>query len=383
MSRDLSLDAARQVSPRALASYAHGLGWVEVPNGKRPGVAVFHRPDSRLHQVIVPTDLTWADYDEVVAEAVRKFADFERRPATEVLEHLLLPPADLLRFREVSPDAEAGSLPFDHAAQMIGGLRRLLLSAAHSVLAPRPSHARLSRAEAEEFVGRCRLGQTERGSFVLNVACPLGPQLSLPGAEAEPFGRRVTSLLIHTLGSLASAAETSRTEDLLDLKRTPGMSANFCESVLQLRPNGERATLTVSAAWSRAALPPGRPPTQPVELRQEVFDIVQELAPRLRTRAAPRPARFVGFVDALRGQPTGDDPRPSGEVDFSLLDDEQGVIRARALLGADLYAIAGQAHLGSDPVAVRAVLRPHPRVSKLDDIQGFERLDSGIPQPAS
>src|SRR5262249_37714812 len=160
-------------------------------------------------------------------------------------------PADILRFREMSPDAEAGNLPFDHAVQLINATRRLLLSVAHSVLVPQPYHPRLSRTEAEEFVSRCRLGQTERGSFVLNVACPLESQLSLPGLASEPFTRRVTNLLMRSLAALARAADTARADDLLDQTRNPGISANLCESLLMLRPSGNRASLTVSAAWSR------------------------------------------------------------------------------------------------------------------------------------
>src|SRR5271154_4623422 len=88
----LPLETARLVSPRALTGYARGLGWQLVPNGRRSDIAVFHRPDSRLHQIIIPTDSTLADFGEAVITAVRKLAEFEKRPALAVLEHLLLPP---------------------------------------------------------------------------------------------------------------------------------------------------------------------------------------------------------------------------------------------------------------------------------------------------
>src|SRR5262249_34736974 len=146
-----------------------------------------------------------------------------------VLDHLLLPPADVLQIREVSQDAEAGNLPFDHAVRMINGARRMLLSAAHSVLAPQPYHPRLSRTEAEEFVNRCRLGQTDRGSFVLNVACPLEVVVALPGTQSDPFARQVTLLLIHALEALAHAADSGKADDLLDLAHNAGLSANLCE----------------------------------------------------------------------------------------------------------------------------------------------------------
>jgi hypothetical protein len=364
----------RQVTPRALKNYAVSLDWKPV-EGVNGDVAVYHRPDSLAHQVIVPEDTTFADYDEAVAEAVRKLAEFERRPANEVLEHLLLPPADVLRFREVSPDAEAGNLPFDHAVRMINGTRRLLLSAAHSVLFPQAYHPRLSRSEAEEFVNRCRLGQTERGSFVLNVACPLELQLSLPGLAVEPFARRVTHLLMHSLEALARAADTARADDLLDPVRNPGVSANLCESLLLLRPTGDRASLTISAAWSRALLPESREPSRQVLLPQVVFEVAEALAPRLRTAPKPRPSRFLGYVDVLSGQPSRDDSRPSGEVDFTLFDDEEGEIRARGVLNADDYATAAAAHLASGVVAFKATLRRLPRVSRIDNITDFERVE--------
>ena len=118
---NLSLEVARMVTPRALLGYVQGLGWQRVENGKRSNIAVFHRPDSRLYQVIIPTDPNLDDFAEAVVEAVRKLAEFEQLPAPAVLDHLLLPPADILRFREVSPDAEAGNLPLEHAVRLLNG----------------------------------------------------------------------------------------------------------------------------------------------------------------------------------------------------------------------------------------------------------------------
>jgi hypothetical protein len=372
----LPLEAARMVTPRALLGYARGLGWQPVPNGRRSDIAVFHRPDSRLHQVIIPTDSTLADFGEAVAEAVRKLAEFEHRPALAVLEHLLLPPADVLRFREVSADAESGNLPLDHAARMLDGTRKLLLSAAHSVLVPQPYHPRLSRSEAGDFVSRCRLGQTERDSFTLTVACPLDLQAGLFGPNGEPFARRVTTLLTQVLQELSQAADTGRLDDLADLARHPGISANLCESLLMLRPAGERAYLGVSVTWSRASLPPTREAQRETQLRQEVFEVAEALAPRLRSLPAPRVARFFGFVDELRGQPTPNDPRPSGEVRFTLFDQEEE-IHAKADLKPEDYAVAGAAHLAGDLVSFRGILHRLPRLNRIDRVSDFERVRLG------
>jgi hypothetical protein len=370
---DVPESLARQVTPRALRSYAAALGWEPVSGTPNGDVAVYHRPEAKAKQLIIPLDEEYDDYADRTRQAILRLAEFEKRSPSEVLDLLLLPPADVLRFRQASPDTEAGTLPLEHAVRLINGTRRLLLSAAHSVLVPQPYHPRLSRSEAEEFVNRCRLGQTERGSFVFSVACPLDQPLPLPGAEVEPFTRRVTTRLMQALEALARAEEAPRLEELVDPKRSPGLSANLCESLLLLQPEGDRASLTVSATWSRALLPEG-PPTRQVQLRQEAFRVAEALAPRLRSQPIARLDRFLGFVDALRGQPRGGDSRPSGEVDFTLFDDEEGEIRARGVLTAEQYAIAGAAHLASDAVSFKAILRRLPRIGRLDSIADFKLI---------
>jgi hypothetical protein len=140
-----------------LSRYAEGLQWrrVERINGD---IAVYHRPDSKAHQIIVPLDEKFDDYADRVIEAIRHLAEFEKRPASEILNHLLLSPADLLFFREVSPDAEAGNLALDHAVRMIDRTRKLLLSEAHSVLVPQPNHRDSSRISTRNEVTVSRFG---------------------------------------------------------------------------------------------------------------------------------------------------------------------------------------------------------------------------------
>ncbi len=378
MSREVILeDLARLVSPRALKMYAEGLGWKPVA-GVNGDIALFHRPDSDLHQVVVPLDEKFDDYADRVTEAIARLAEFERRPAVEVLDHLLLPPADVLRFRNVSPDTLTGVLPLDQAVSWLEGSRKLLLAQAHSVLRPQPYHPRLSRAEAEEMVGRCRLGQTERGSFTLTLVCPLD---MVPSNlfTVDPFTRQVTWGIVQSLQALASATESGRVHDLTDAGKYPLLSANFCEALLMLRPTWDRSALFVSITWSKAVLPPLEQSTQSeVQLRQECFEAAEYLALRLRAVPEPKPDAFVGFVDVLRGQP-GPDSRPFGEVIVSLIMDDGETIRARVELSADAYLIAGGAHLANDPVFFKGFLIRLPRNSRIVDVTGFQRLEtSGI-----
>jgi hypothetical protein len=362
----------RLVMPRSARGYAEALGWKRVA-GVNGRIAVYSDPEAPLRQLIVPLDEGLDDYAERMTDAIERLAEFERRPASEILNHLLLPPADLIRLRESSADAEDGNLPLDHAVRFLDGTRTALLATAHSVLVPQPYHPRLSRGEAEQFLSRCRMGRTDPASFALMIACPLDLESTrLQGGQA-PFARRVTSLFMRSLHELVQAADPGKPDDLEDSTRHPGFSANLCESLLMLRPNGNRAYVAISAAWSRAIAPPKLDAPSEIRMDQEVFEIAEALAARLRSKPQPRVDRFLGFVDVLRGQPIGDDSRPSGEVRFTLFDKENE-IHARASLTAADYAEAAAAHLANEPVTFKGVLHRLPRLNRIDEVTEFRRV---------
>ncbi|MFO0967415.1 MAG: hypothetical protein U0793_17790 [Gemmataceae bacterium] len=376
LSEQLPLELTKLVAPNAMKNYASALGWQAVL-GINGAIAVYHAPGSDLQQVIVPLEESYDDYAESVASVVERLSAFEKRPPIEILNHLLLPPADIFRFRESSPDTETGNLHLNQAVSVLEGARRMLLVVAHSVLHPQQYHPRLSRGEAEEFIRNCRLGQTERGSFTLTVACPLD---FVPGTlfKDEPFARRVTHGLFEQLTAIAKAADAHQVDQLTDASAYPYMSANLCEALLMLRPEGERSRLSVTVDWSKAIPAPIPAPRASLELRQEYFDVAEYLVPKLRTAPQAKEETFVGFVDVLRGQP---DPqgKMAGEVVFSIVLDSGELIRARADLAPTEYQMAGDAHLHNEPVYFRGILIRAPRTNRVDQVSAFRRLPSGNP----
>lgn len=373
MLRDsLPNELTRLVTPRALRGYATGLHWEPVGE-VTDAVAVYRHPNLSNRQIRIPTETFLDDYSHLVERAIGRIAEDENRPAREVLDHLLMPPADMLHLSESSDDSRDGSIPLDRAVQMVQGARRILLAQAHSVIVPQAYHLRLSRGEAEEFVARCRFGQTSLGSFVLNVACPLDKAVALPGTESDPFARRVVNLLLQSLEGLGRAVETGDIPRLLDLSHYPGMSANLCEALLFARPAGDRATLTISATWSRSMLPVSRERSRSVVLDREAFDLAEAIVPKLRTLPKDSVSQFVGYVKMLNGQPTLQDARPSGEVQLHISDDEEETfLRVRASLTATDYAKALVAHSASKPVGLNGVLRRLPRLSRIESITDFD-----------
>jgi hypothetical protein len=305
----------------------------------------------------------------------------EKRPAAEVLNDLLLPPADVLRFTESGPAAVSGDVPLEHGIRLMVGARKQLLAAACSELRPQQRyHPRMSFAEAEQFLQACRLGQTERGSFTVIVACPLQ---AVPGAEdlldSRPFTRRVTSLLMHSLQRLSLALDADELGPLLSpTADEPVLSANLCEGLLDMTPEGDGSVLTISASWARTMPPPATVPLPGmVRLRRETFGLIETLASWLRPAPPPRRQTFVAFVDTLDGRPNPDGLR-EGPVVLRLFEQEGDSIRARVQLNAADHHTAWEAYERDQPVLLQGVLRRTGRTYRIDDVTGFQVL----PQPA-
>ena len=378
----LPSDLLDRLDPVEVKSYASATGWVREPRLGAGRVAVFAHPTSDLDQILVPLYPGVRGFGLAMGDVVNILAEMERRPALQILNDLLMTPADTLRFNESGPAAKAGDVPLGHGIDMLSGARKQLLAAACSEVRPDKHFPRMSFAEAEEFLGKCRLGQTERGSFTVAIGCPLhAVPDALPVLKEPPFTRRVTSLLMRSLSRLAQALDSDEFGSILDpAEGEPVISANLCEGLVQMTPEGEGSALTISANWART-LPPSRliPIPGSVTLRRETFRHIEKLAGQLRPAHLPKRQTLVGFVDTLNGRPNADNER-EGDVILRLVDAESDNLRARIVLGVEAYRRACEAHNPSRPVVMEGVLHRGGRIARVDDVSNFRLL---APSPES
>jgi hypothetical protein len=368
-------EAVERVDPTRVQEYLRAGGWVVEPRLGGGKSAVYERPESWLEQIGVPLNRDARTFTLNMASAIALLAQWEKRPAIEVLGDLLLAPSDIVKFAESSQAAHGGDVPFEHGLTLLRGVRKVLLAAACSTIRPRLCHSRRNLAEAEPFVRQCRLGQTERCSFTVTIACPL--EVVLPETDLSnraPLGRRVTALLMRSLDRLVRHFDLGDADGLLQqAEDEPIISANLCEALLDLAPEGEGGSLRISARWCRT-LPLGEEtlPTT-VRFRQEFFRRIEYLAGRLRPALTARRQVFVGVVEALNGQPN-EEHRPDGQVVLRVVTPDDENLRVRAKLTADDYALANRAHMQNMPFHLEGVLRQIGHMYCIDEISDFAVL---------
>lgn len=367
---DTSLKMLRLATIRP---YVESHGWHRGPLF-RDVLAVFERDGDGSGQLLVPTNPDFDDFPQQMRSVITKIAAVENRSPEAVAQDLLALDVDILRFTVREMATAQGTLPLEQGVSLLEGVRRSLLAAACSVLAPELRyHPRMSLGLAEDFVRLCELGQTEPGSFTINVRCPLAASdLSSGRQDDAPFARRATEMLVASVIRLVKAMDQDGVDTLFQASPSSApVTANLCEALLLTEPQHERASIVVSASW--ASLYPSSVSGGQVALRAEHFPVIRDVSKRLRGRGGAMRERFLAEVDELRGV-MGEDGLRQGDVRLTVYHEGEA-IRTRVSLDPARYEIALRAHMTGRYLVASGTLDRGPRVATLTDVGHLDVLD--------
>jgi len=263
------------------------------------------------------------------------------------VQDLLTTGSDLIRVRAAGRDAESGSLPLEQAVAFVERSRDMVLAAACAAITKRPYFATRKPTRATEYLSRVRMGQTERGSYVLTILSPVAPelvaecQLPLDLEMPEPYERQVTRTLAEALAAMAQAARQAASSGGLaafEQAVTQGVSANLCDAVAGLSAVSTADGLDIRIAWSRTRPTASTVPSR-IVLGSDSIPLIQEAARLFKDTAPVEDVEIQGFVTRLARGPQ----EPSGEVTLEGFVDGQ-LRRVAVELGEGVYTQAVQAH---------------------------------------
>jgi len=366
--------AVRKLQPYAVLRYARSRRWEQV-KGIEERFWLMRHSEHRLRQLQIPMDADEVGYVDAMQDVLDRLAEIEGIDRETALENLLSSDADVLRLRVVRQNAEGGQIPLTADVALRDSARRALLSVACSVVKPAAFHPRLSRTEADQLLAACRAGQTELGSYVVKIACPLDAVDEVRDLiDPRTFTRRVMSHLMMTTSRLVTSIEQTSVDDFIEQDRERSLlSANLCEALVGMQPEHEPGQIELGVTWGvdpHVEPPSPREVPRRVVIKAEYLPEIERAARILRpTSTVEQDEALIGTVEELRGT-VGGDGRRSGEVYFSLLLPEGDSLRVRANLDASQYATAMSAHeRGREYIRLVGVLRRGPRLSEMNPIK--------------
>ena len=295
-------------------------------------------------EIILPRTDRLVDYASAVSRLINVFAKITERDQLAAYRDLVGADRDVVRVRAAGEEDD-GSVPLDAGVKIVSQARDMLLAAACAVRTPQPLYRAGANREANEYMRRVRLGQTEHGSFVVTLLASvpplLGPvQLTLDQTwakfEDEPIERMVTRRLMEALEASRTAAEMalSGEADAFENAIVSGVSANLCEAVAGLIEQSDG--LDISVTWARTRPTPEA--HRKVISSQNDAEILKEAARTFRLRQPKADVTLYGTVHKLK--------RDQDEV--------EGVVTLKAIVEDKMQSVRAVLDQANSSVAVQA-----------------------------
>lgn len=346
-------------------------------------VAVFRTPLNDRAEIILPLSRDFKDYNEALFKALKIISIVESRNVNQIINDLLLPPSDVIRFRVNNKRTEYGSIPFAEGFRLLENAKKTLFTSACDLIQPEKFHKRLSFKSAQQLVDSCMLGQTERGSFIASIVCPFinesedekPDQLSLFSSTEElqtSFTRRVTSNVMSSINDVKSAIETANESQLIESEGGKIISANFLESVVELGEYGDKDEIQLFTSWAATAPAPIGVPNS-IILTKDYIPPIENLIKQLKPTDAGEEGVFVGKVSKAEAHP---DPlkRSRGDIIFNFLSDDDKVIKAKVSLTNEDFSKALNALGEGKNVKIGGTLKTSGRTKIIESPQ-FEIIE--------
>lgn len=216
----------------------------------------WHREGNEDAEVLLPVPHV-KDYRQRMRDALLSIASFEARGVSEVINEVKRLFANVIAVRVVADDTKDGTIPINDGVLLIAKAKELLSAAARSLHAKRKQFTRGAPKEAKDYLETLLLGQTEVGSYVVNVIAPVQNVLSSDGlATPIPMAQAITASLVSGLTALEKASsEYENDGDFADFDAAvmAGASSNMCDALLGL--SGEKHTRTFEITITAASNP--------------------------------------------------------------------------------------------------------------------------------
>lgn len=380
------IDTLRSVRPREVAAYLRAHQWTEAEYYADRYSTWYHHNGKEPVEIMLPLTTEVRDYAARVADLLRALEETERRSQVEIMADIQTINHDVTRIAAEGNDLRDGTIPLKGAAQFVENTYALILAAACSTAQARAVYYSRKPPEATEFIEQVRMGQSERGSYVVTIYAPIPPQLSvsrqpaLPTLEQreEPFARRVSETLLRALSSVLHAADRAASsgqfEPFLDAVAV-GVSANLCDAIVGLHEGSRAEKIRVRTTWS-----PIRP--APIEIASELvidsdtIPIIQAAGQHLRETSAREDFHLEGYIVNLARSPEA----KGGEITIAgLVDNEFRNVHVD--VQERDYEQAVRAHRDRLPVSCSGELTKVGRSYKLQNVRNFALVDVATQMP--
>lgn len=363
-----------------LRRYLSASGWHarEHPNDR---IQVFESdadPTGDYASVVIPRSTDLRDARELIADAVRLIASFEKVEELHLATRVQRWDRDIFRARFMKILGHEETLPLEIAAEAVSGLKQFIGYAAYTHTNPKPFFDKVGSISAD-FARNCQFGHTFHGSFGLTIECPLAVSPGLPMDGIEPFiplERQVFERVANGLLMLRDSVDQDSIEPLLG-GYLVGLNANMCRVLADIYEKADGRRIEYDLSWSPQMQSSYERVWRPVVFEGRAYDVARIAAAELERAETFPETRIEGRIVVLKSEmPPGLDEQSEFEHIITMFwEREKGqVVKVRVPLSPTQYIKACDAHKEGRAIRVFGIPEKSGKFWTLTKAHGFTTL---------
>lgn len=346
-------EIAGSINPLELCKYLNDLGWAELEKIKIKDIKVFQLLlKDELYQVNVPISREYRDFAKTILETCDTIAKTQGKSLEQTILELLNPLSDIIRVRIANDSIKNGSILFEDAINLYENAKKLLTTTAMSMYSNQEDfHGKLPDV-VQNFIDRCRYGQTEIGSYVVSVVCPFikeaeeGPiQLSLfdeQSDSANSITRLITKKLITDLKNVKRVVDSGRNlDELIQSRDSDKINVNFLDALKNLNIATPQSMVEISAKWA-PTIRENAIADPIVSFNHDYYEVFRSKVEKYRKKTKEKAVEVLGQVSIMGSSPIPEE-RDYGDITLVALYKEK-MRKIKIRLNVEDYYSAMKAH---------------------------------------
>ena len=315
------------ITPQALKNYLENKGWIR-DHVLKNGLGVqYLSPDQRIG-TIIPTDNTISDYYESVLNLIDTLATYYNCSNSSLIIKLSSPLSDILKWRVNNIHTRQGTIPLEQATDLIDAIKSMISASICDIKNPVKRHKRISSNTIEDYY----LGQSERGSYIINVMCPLS-NMDLELFN-EPIARRSNEHILKNIFDIQndlSHNNNGRSEENI---YSGIYSSNFIDAIADIS-EAVKSNIELSIDWCQELPINDLQIPDLITIESQYTDAIRTIASKFAKEEVEE-QQYVGKICELKAHPDIG-ARESGLVKILTLDENENKCKINIKLDKEKF----------------------------------------------
>ena len=345
------------------------LNWVKA-NDLNEYYNVWHSPiiDGKQEELVVPITREVFRLERNLDTIIRTLMSFYDKREYQILDDFENSVKDQVKFRVKSEMTEDGYIPLIEGVQLLENTKEMLIASFLSVNNKKKNFTGSHPETVNEAIKNIKMGQTEEGSFIINIYLPNdyyeNGQPSLLEEESDSFTRKALTIMEQASTELITKAETFEEHNndlsIFDDSYLLGVSSNFCSAISEISSNGQNDVEIEIVLNNKIN---DKEDIRRIEIKKEIIPIIDTVKEYYKKDLTTENCVLIGYVTKLHQEVD----ESKGDITLTCLIEEK-VKKVKIELNETFYTIAQEAHRNKSYLRCVGTLNVNGRVTTLTNI---------------